>query len=350
MSSKYVVVGIPALNESKTISYVTEVIDQALQELNYNYEIVLIDSNSIDKTVLNFKSSNVKGKSSVIINNDFKGKGDNLLKFFEYFKKVNGNYALLFDADLESITKDWVSSYLSKLEDGANLVTPNYKRSKYEASATNHLAFPFFAYFGFYIRQPLAGDFALDENFINKILETKYNDSIRKFGIDIFISYMSIYYSMIRNTVVLGSKVHKPSFPNLPNIFLDIVKTLKFLQFNYPIKRKKYIPKETFLNIKDGSFKHDGKGFIMSKEAKNKLVHLKNINLPKFDESNEISVFWTEILKKFIEAKELSNDEYLYFLNIYKIYIYSFWTDIKDVPHIKVEDYIQNLALNISKI
>lgn len=349
MSNKYVVVGIPALNECKTISYVTEVIDQALQKLDYNYEIVLIDSDSSDDTVQNFQNSKIKGKSSVIINKDFKGKGDNLLKFFKYFNEINAQYALLFDADLESITTDWILSYISELENGANLVTPNYKRSKFEASATNHLAFPFFAYFGYYIRQPLAGDFALDSSFVNKILDTKYNNSIRKFGIDIFISYMSIYYSMKRTSVVLGSKIHKPSFPNLPGIFLDIVKTLKFLQINYPIERKKFTPEKTFLNIKDGSFKHSKKGYTMSKVAKASLVNSNNIKLPKYNETNDIKTFWLKILKSFIETDTLSSDEYLYLLNIYKVYIYSFWIEIQDIPHSEVEEYIQNLALNISK-
>ena len=88
-----------------------------------------------------------------------------------------------------SMNDNWIHTFLDKLiNEKFNYVVPSYKRSRFEGSTTNQFAYPIlYALTGKRIRQPIGGDFAFDKNYIDYIIKQPYNDSIKKYGIDIYI-------------------------------------------------------------------------------------------------------------------------------------------------------------------
>ena len=190
MNSKKIAICIPSYNEEDNIERVTKIIDEALFKYhNYDIKIVLADSASIDNTIEIFKKIKTIHKKDVIRNKE-KGKGNNLLSFFKYCDKENIDYALTLDADLKSLKNEWIYKYLdSMINEHYNYVVPIYERSRYEGSTTNHFAYPLvYAITGYNIRQPIAGDFGFDKEFIKMIVNKKYNDSIKRYGIDIYMT------------------------------------------------------------------------------------------------------------------------------------------------------------------
>jgi len=182
-------IGLPAYNEQTTVRNVAEMVSDGLLRSNVapqDADIVLIDSDSSDATVAEFEAAKLAfSRQVLIIKEGIRGKGINLIKFLERAKSIEAENALMFDADLVSITADWIHRYVARLMEGLDYVTPSYSRNKYEGSATNHLAFPvIYATSGRYIRQPIGGDFALSRKFYEHLLEQERHPDTLKYGID----------------------------------------------------------------------------------------------------------------------------------------------------------------------
>ena len=105
----YLSVIIPAYNEEKRISQTLLAVDKYLSKQNYNYEILVVDDGSKDKTVgIVKKLEKMIGNLRVIANDKNHGKG---YVVRQGMLEAKGQYRLFTDADnstsLEQIEKLW---------------------------------------------------------------------------------------------------------------------------------------------------------------------------------------------------------------------------------------------------
>jgi glycosyltransferase involved in cell wall biosynthesis len=347
-----ILVGIPSYNEGNTIKNVVEVIDASFKELNIPVEIFLIDSASEDDTVEIFQSILTINKKHLILSSSLeRGKGKNVFLFFDYFIKKNADFAMLFDADLTSIEPIWIKKYLEKLTQGYDLVLPEYKRKKFEGSATNHLVFPILYALGDYIRQPLAGDFGISKNLVKELLAHKHHSDANKYGIDIFITYIALYKGLKFASVKLDQKIHKPSFPNLPLIFEQVLNSLQFLLRKYPFR---HVGEVALAAENNSTLNAEYVQKKAANELRDKALDALKINLLEYKE-NDLRLLieraiesgnlkqndWCEVLLFILKLKELDSLTSSILTNLYIVRIVSFWEEIEDRSPEEVEQLLQ---------
>jgi hypothetical protein len=230
-SNKYnIVVGIPSYNESDTISYVTKTVGEGLEEYFPDKKsiIVNVDNNSPDNTKEAFLGTKTRiEKKYISTAHGIRGKGNNILNLFNFAKQVGAEVIIVVDADLKSITKEWIEYLGRPIVDGYDYVTPLYSRHQFDGTITNHLCYPImFGILSMDIRQPIGGEFAFSSKFIKYLLKQPWTESTRQYGIDIFMSLNAILggYKICQSG--LGTKVHKASAPKLGVMFEQVIETL----------------------------------------------------------------------------------------------------------------------------
>lgn len=113
--NKLISIIIPAMNEEENISDVLDDIFATTEKIKgYDFEIIVVNDHSKDRTPLIARSKNVK----VIDNLRSPGKGHALITGFENAK---GEYFVMMDADYSHRPED-VPALIRPLEDGAGLV------------------------------------------------------------------------------------------------------------------------------------------------------------------------------------------------------------------------------------
>jgi glycosyltransferase involved in cell wall biosynthesis len=233
MGSTYdVVVGIPSYNESGTIGYVTSTVGQGLSEYfpDTRNVIVNVDNNSPDDTQGAFLSAEVPSsihKRYISTPDGVKGKGNNFWNLFNFCRDVDAKIIIVVDADLKSITPEWIKLLGYPVKEGHDFVTPLYSRHQFDGTITNHLCYPFvFSLAGIDVRQPIGGDFAFSSRICAYWLEQEWDDMTRQFGIDIFMSLNALFGDFKICQTGLGAKVHNASAPKLGQMFEEVIYTL----------------------------------------------------------------------------------------------------------------------------
>ena len=239
-----IVIGIPSYNEADAISNVVRQVDKGLEKYFSNKSAVIInsDNNSSDKTKEVFLAVKTKApKIYISTPKGIKGKGNNLKNLFLKIKKLKAKAGATVDADLKSISPEWISCLIGPILKGYDYLTPVYHRHKYDATITNNLCYPLiYGLLGYNIRQPIGGDMAFSNKMVNYWLKQKWPQSSKNFGIDIFMTLNAIKSRGRIAQVDLGAKVHKPSAPKLDNMFLEVADTFFwFLSENKNLWNKK---------------------------------------------------------------------------------------------------------------
>ncbi|HEU19751.1 MAG TPA: hypothetical protein ENO00_10350 [Deltaproteobacteria bacterium] len=227
-----VVVGIPSYNESETIGYVVEMAGRGLSEYFPDSTCIIIncDNNSPDDTKDAFLSASVPPgieKEYISTPDGITGKGNNFFNLFRFCIDVNAHVIIVVDADLRSITPEWIRYLGYPIKEGYDLVTPLYSRHQFDGTITNHLCYPLlFSLTGLNVRQPIGGDFAFSLRLCSHWLNQPWNDMVRQYGIDIFMSLNALFGDFAVCQAGLGTKVHNASSPKLGSMFEEVVYTL----------------------------------------------------------------------------------------------------------------------------
>ena len=225
-----IVVGIPSLNEADSISFVVSQVDKGLTKHFPKHKalIVNVDNCSPDNTKGAFLRTKTKNRKRYISTPaGIKGKGHNFFNLFNLVESVGAQAILVVDADLKSITPDWVLKMLTPVFRGYDYVLPLYSRNEYDGTITNFICYPLlYGLLANNIRQPIAGDFAFSSHLSHHYLKLKWFPNTYQFGIDIFMTMNAILGGFKIGQVVLGSKIHKPSAPKLGPMFTQVVSTL----------------------------------------------------------------------------------------------------------------------------
>jgi glycosyltransferase involved in cell wall biosynthesis len=190
--------------------------------------IINLDNYSADGTKEVFLNTKTKTpKIYISTPRGERGKGKNFYNLFNYLKQLKAKATVVVDADLQSITPDWVKILMKPILSGYDLVTPYYSRCEYDGSITNHICYPLiYGLFGMDIRQPIGGDFAFSPRLANHWLKQKWHKTTFKYGIDIFMTSNAIVGGFKIAQAGLGAKIHKPSAPKLGPMFSQVVATL----------------------------------------------------------------------------------------------------------------------------
>ncbi len=224
------VVGIPSYNEADNIANVVKQIDCGLVK-NFSKRkavIINVDNNSSDGTKEAFL--NVKTKTPKIYISTppgVVGKGNNFYNLFNQVLKLNSKAVAVVDADIKSVTPNWVKWLFEPILKGYDYATPIYSRCEYDGSITNHMCYPLiYGLLGYNIRQPIGGDFSFSPRLAKYWLGRKWHKTTKQYGIDIFMTMNAILGGFKIAQVGLGAKIHKPSAPKLGPMFYQVTDTL----------------------------------------------------------------------------------------------------------------------------
>ena len=224
------IAGIPSYNEADNIANAVKQVDNGLAKYFSKYKAVIInvDNNSSDGTKEAFL--NIKTKTPKIYISTppgVVGKGNNFYNLFNYTLKLNAQAVAVIDADLKSVTPNWVKWLFEPILKGYDYATPVYSRCEYDGSITNHICYPLiYGLLGYNIRQPIGGDFSFSSQLAEYWLERKWYKTTKRYGIDIFMTMNAILGGFKIAQVGLGAKIHKPSAPKLGPMFYQVVDTL----------------------------------------------------------------------------------------------------------------------------
>lgn len=243
IKSADIIVGIPSYNEADNIAYPTDVAGRGLLEFFPDKKAVIInvDNNSPDGTREAFMNTPTKvPKIYISTAPGIKGKGNNFKNLFRAAVELNAKGIVVVDADLKSITPQWIRYLGEPLMGRFDYVTPIYVRHKYDGTITNHIAYPLLrALFGLRVRQPIGGDFGFSGKLARAFLSEKlWNVKISNFGIDIWMTTIAIARHFNICQAFLGTpKVHNPKDPaaDLTSMFVQVVSTIfdLMIEFEY---------------------------------------------------------------------------------------------------------------------
>ena len=114
--------------------------------------------------------------------------------------------------------------------DGHDFVAPYYRRYKYDGTITNNIVYNLTrALYGYRVRQPIGGDFALSLSMVRKLMnQDVWESDIARFGIDIWLTTSAMVEKVNIAQVNLGVKIHDVKDPAeaLGPMFRQVVSTL----------------------------------------------------------------------------------------------------------------------------
>jgi len=225
------IVAIPSFMEADTIGFVTHQVDLGIKNYfgNMGAVIVNVDNNSEDDTREAFLSTGTETpKKYITTPKGVRGKGNNLINLFRFVRAKASTLkaVVVVDADLRSITPEWIKYMAEPILKGYDYVLPRYSRHQFDGTITNHICHPLlYGLLGENVRQPIGGEFAFSPRLVEYWLDQTWHPTTRQYGIDIFMTLNAIIGKFKICEVGLGAKVHKASAPKLGPMFTQVVTT-----------------------------------------------------------------------------------------------------------------------------
>jgi glycosyltransferase involved in cell wall biosynthesis len=229
-----ILICIPSYNEADSISYPANQADKGLTTYFKDRSSVIIncDNNSPDNTKQVFLDTPTKTpKIYLSTAPGVKGKGNNFKNLFQKVLDLKARSVVVVDADLKSITPEWIKHLCEPLFGGFSYVAPLYVRHKYDGTITNGIAYPLTrALYGRRVRQPIGGDFGFSGKLGRIYLEGKgWDMAVGNFGIDIWMTTLAINQRVkICQSFMGRPKVHRTKDPGakLGPMFRQVVGTI----------------------------------------------------------------------------------------------------------------------------
>lgn len=237
-----ILVGIPSFNSAGTIGHVVRAVAGGLAKYFPNARAVLVNSDggSTDGTPeLVARASVDLGAMLISDRKNFlhriitpysgiPGKGSAFRTIFEVARRLNVKACAVVDADLRSISPEWVELLiLPILNEGYDYVAPYYLRHKYDGTITNSIVYPLTrALYGLQIRQPIGGDFGFSGKLAAHYADKHvWESDVARFGIDIWMTTEAIAGGARVCQSFLGAKIHNPKDPaaDLSSMLIQVV-------------------------------------------------------------------------------------------------------------------------------
>jgi glycosyltransferase involved in cell wall biosynthesis len=225
---------IPSYNEADSISYPVTQASKGLTKYFGGKSSVIIncDNNSPDNTKQAFLETPTEmPKIYLSTPPGVKGKGNNFRNLFRKVVDLKAKAVVVVDADLKSITPEWIKHLGEPLFQGFAYVAPLYVRHKYDGTITNGISYPMTrALYGRRVRQPIGGDFGFSGKLGQVYLESNtWNEAVANFGIDIWMTTLAINQRVrICQSFMGRPKIHRTKDPgtHLGPMFRQVVGTI----------------------------------------------------------------------------------------------------------------------------
>jgi len=225
-----ILVGIPSYNNARTIGHVVRAVEAGLIKYFPGRRSVLVNSDggSSDGTtdVVREASADLdsilvdhrKGGFHKLVTpyHGIPGKGSAFRKVFEIARELQAKACAVVDADLRSITPEWIELLIKPvLEEGYDYVSPYYLRHKYDGTITNTIVYPLTrALYGRRIRQPIGGDFGFSGRLTAAYLDKDvWASDVARFGIDVWMTTTAVAGGFRICQAFLGAKIHDAKDP-----------------------------------------------------------------------------------------------------------------------------------------
>ncbi len=357
MDKADILVGIASYNNAKTIDHVVRAVDAGLAKYFSAKKAVIVNSDGgsrdgtqdiVKTTTLDhaamFLTYPVYPAHRISMPYDgIPGKGSAFRLIFQKAVEMQADACCVVDADLRSITPEWIELLLSPvIKGGFDFVAPLYSRHKYDGTITNSIVYPMTrALYGQRIRQPIGGDFGFSGRLAEFYLKQNvWETHVARFGIDIWMTTEAVANGFKVCQTFLGAKIHDPKDPgaDLADMLLQVVVTLFNLTGKYFDKWK---------DIK-GSVNVPACGFRYHVGLEPVKVNVKNM-LDIFREGvDNLKLIWTNVLGPgdFGEVEAISHqpdDKFRFPLGLWTRVIY----DYASAYHKKImssEHLIKSLA------
>jgi hypothetical protein len=258
IESADILVGIPCYNNEKTITHVIQMVSHGLATHfgNKRSVILISDGGSTDDSREVAKEFQIKPwqEKLITIYRGPAGKGSALRCLFEAADRLSVKVCAMVDADLRSITPDWVKYLMDPvLEQNYQFVAPVYVRHKYDGTITNNIVYNLTrALYGKRIRQPIGGDFAISSDAAKFYAnQDVWDTEVARFGIDIWMTISAVTQGFRICQSNLGVKIHDAKDPgkHLGPMFRQVLWTFFYLMERHEAYWKKIEvsePVETF--------------------------------------------------------------------------------------------------------
>ncbi len=262
IDSADILVGVPSFNNESTIGHVMKAVRVGLTKYFPERKSVVVNSDcgSTDKTRAIVKKSLEETDvfRSILISHEKHpfiqnlhvpiqevmttftgnpGKGKAFRRIFDIADRLNAKAVVVVDADLRSITPDWIQLLAGPiLSKGYDFVAPLYSRHKFDGFITNTLVYPLTrALYGQKIRQPIGGEFGFSRNVLRHyIRQDIWETAVAYFGVDIWMTTIALTNGFKICQSFLGAKIHNPrSTSSLIPMFRQVMGTLFTLVEEY---------------------------------------------------------------------------------------------------------------------
>ena len=226
-----IVIGIPSYNNARTISHVVRAAQAGL--LKYFPErralIVNSDGGSRDGTGERVQETTIDPQVLLLVKHPLypvhrlstpydglPGKGSAFRTIFRIAERLQARACAVVDADLRSITPEWIDLLVRPVLDlEYDYVAPYYKRHKYDGTITNSIVYPLTrALYGWRVRQPIGGEFGLSARLARHFLARDvWHTDVARYGIDIWMTTTALAENFKVCQSYLGAKIHDAKDP-----------------------------------------------------------------------------------------------------------------------------------------
>ncbi|MFB3778386.1 MAG: glycosyl transferase family 2 [Bryobacteraceae bacterium] len=226
-----IVVGIPSYNNAATIGHVTRAACVGLAKYFPHLKAVIINSDggSTDATKQEVLSARMEEAPLLLFSTPLNGvhrlsfpyhgipgKGSAFRLIFQMAARLGAKACAVVDADLRSITPEWLDLLLRPiLVADFDFVAPYYHRHKYDGTITNSIVYPLTrALYGLRVRQPIGGEFGVSGRLVARYLERNdWETDVARYGIDIWMTTIAIAEGYRVCQSFLGAKLHDAKDP-----------------------------------------------------------------------------------------------------------------------------------------
>jgi glycosyltransferase involved in cell wall biosynthesis len=225
-----ILIGIPSYNNANTIGHVVMAAQAGLARYFSDKKAVLVNSDggSVDGTIDIVQKAAIEDFQAIFLTlkkpflkittpyQGVPGKGSAFRTIFQFANSLNVKACAVLDADLRSITPEWMDLLLRPvMEMGYDYVAPYYLRHKYDGTITNSIVYPLTrALYGKRLRQPIGGDFAFSGKLAKFFLSKEVWDTdVARYGIDIWMTTTAVANNFKVCQSFLGAKIHDPKDP-----------------------------------------------------------------------------------------------------------------------------------------
>ena len=232
------VVGLPSQNDVENIAHPTGETARGLVEHfgGKNSVIINCDNHSEDGTKEAFFQTPTEiPKIYLSTPAGMVGRGHNLRNLIAKAVELKAEAVIVVNADLKSVTSQWVKNLGEPIFAGFGFVAPLYVRHKYDGTVANGIVYPLTrALYGRRVRQPIGGDFAFATSLADTYLKhSSWNERVEQFGVDIWLTTLAIYQGVpICQSFVGRPKSHQheahivptdPAFSQVLGTLLDLM-------------------------------------------------------------------------------------------------------------------------------